>query len=167
MFAVRCLCSKETLAPPTSAIHQALLKKHLSYPADRRQPPSSSVPPMSITAADIKGAIRSFKPGSAGGRDCLRPQHLRDMIDDRVGGDACGIRQPGPWRWGARVGPSGFFGASFNKIDGGIRPIAVGLTLRRLVAKAANTRALLSCASVLAPAQLGVGVKGGTEGRRG
>ena len=44
---------------------------------------------MSITAADIKGAIRSFKPGSAGGRDGLRPQHLRDMIDDRVGGDLC------------------------------------------------------------------------------
>ena len=37
----------------------------------------------------------------------------------------------------------------------------MGLTLRRLVAKVANTRGLMSCASVLAPAQLGVGTKGG------
>ena len=45
----------------------------------------------------------------------------------------------------------------------GIRPIAVGLTLRRLVAKVANTRGLLTCASILAPTQLGVGTKGGAE----
>ena len=39
----------------------------------------------------------------------------------------------------------------------------MGLTLRRLVAKVANTRGLMSCASVLALAQLGVGTKGGAE----
>jgi hypothetical protein len=59
-----------------------------------------------------------------------------------------------------------FFGAtliSFNKKDGGIRPIAVGLTLRQLIAKMANRRALQTCSSLLAPRQLGVGVKGGAE----
>ena len=52
---------------------------------------------------------------------------------------------------------------SFKKKDGGIRPIAVGLTLRRLIAKVANRRALQTCSSLLAPRQLGVGVKGGAE----
>jgi hypothetical protein len=63
------------------------------------------------------------------------------------------------------VRPS-FFGASlhaFQKKDGGVRPIAVGLTLRRLVAKCANKIALSTCAAISVPRQLGVGAKGGAE----
>ena len=59
-----------------------------------------------------------------------------------------------------------FFGASlfaFSKKDGRVRPIAVGLTLRRLASKLANSKALDLCSSLLAPRQLGVGVKGGAE----
>ena len=33
-------------------------------------------------------AIRGFAPGSAGGRDGLRPQHLKDMMDG-PGGSLC------------------------------------------------------------------------------
>ena len=61
---------------------------------------------------------------------------------------------------------SSFFGATlyaFNKKGGGVRPIAVGLTLRRLVAKVACFKATESCVAMLAPRQLGVGVKGGAE----
>src|SRR5882757_3036669 len=46
---------------------------------------------------------------------------------------------------------------------GGLRPIAVGMTLRRLVAKVANTHAVQQRASFLSPRQLGVGVRGGCE----
>ena len=63
------------------------------------------------------------------------------------------------------VRPS-FFGATllpFAKKDEGLRPIAVGLTLRKLVAKAVATVTTASCISVLAPSQLGVGTKGGAE----
>ena len=59
-----------------------------------------------------------------------------------------------------------FFGGTlhaFNKSCGGIRPIAVGLTLRRLVAKAACAKAVVKCGPILAPRQMGVGVKGGAE----
>jgi len=59
-----------------------------------------------------------------------------------------------------------FFGArlfALSKPGGGLRPIAVGLTLRRLVAKVANRSAVGRCASFLGPRQLGVGVKGGCE----
>jgi len=92
------------------------------------------------------------------------------MTDDRVGGALSSaladfvnlvLRGSVP----DRVRPV-FFGASlfpFLKKDGGIRPIAVGLTLRRLVSKIANSCAQESCSNVLAPTQLGVGVKGGAE----
>ena len=59
-----------------------------------------------------------------------------------------------------------FFGAelfAFSKKDGGMRPIAVGLSLRRLVAKAACRIVSERCAAFLKPRQLGVGVKGGAE----
>ena len=51
-----------------------------------------------------------------------------------------------------------FFGVTlfpFRKKDGGVRPIAVGLTLRRLVARTANRLAQESCAAVLAPFEVG------------
>jgi len=50
-----------------------------------------------------------------------------------------------------------------TKKDGGIRPIAVGCTLRRLVAKTASKLVQEKMAAKLAPIQLGFGVKQGTE----
>jgi hypothetical protein len=37
--------------------------------------------PLLISGADIRAAIKGFRPGSAGGRDGLRPQHLKDLAD--------------------------------------------------------------------------------------
>jgi len=65
----------------------------------------------------------------------------------------------------AAVRPA-FFGGVLHalaKPDGGVRPIAVGLTLRRLVAKVVNRWALEKCRSFLSPRQLGAGAKGGAE----
>ena len=59
-----------------------------------------------------------------------------------------------------------FFGASLTaltKKEGGIRPIAVGCTLRQLVAKVAGFRVRDEMAVLLAPHQLGCGVRGGAE----
>jgi len=59
-----------------------------------------------------------------------------------------------------------FFGGvlhAFSKHDGGIRPFAVGMTLRRLVAKAANSHTIGRCSAFLQPKQLGAGTKGGAE----
>ena len=47
--------------------------------------------------------------------------------------------------------------------DGGLRPIAIGLTLRRLASKIVNRWATDRLSSKLAPRQLGVGVRGGAE----
>jgi len=52
---------------------------------------------------------------------------------------------------------------ALTKPDGGVRPIAVGGILRRLVSKVANRQAVACCTSLLQPRQLGVGAKGGCE----
>ena len=54
-----------------------------------------------------------------------------------------------------------FFGATLialNKMGGGVRPIAVGCTLRRFVAKCAGACMKEATGSLLAPHQLGFGV---------
>jgi len=61
-----------------------------------------------------------------------------------------------------------FFGVrlhALTKKDGGLRPIAVGMTLCRFVSKVANRSAMLSSIGTLVPKQLWVGTRGGYEGR--
>jgi len=166
---VRCLTSQESLAPFTDVTVNAMKAKHPVSPDDRRALPTPSGSSLVVTDEDIKAAIRSFAPGSAGGRDGLKPQHLKDMTDGPMGSlcvtlsDFCNMVLAGGIPHEVR--PS-FFGATllpFSKKDGGIRPIAVGLTLRRLVAKAANSAVISLCSPYLKPYQLGVGTKGGAE----
>ena len=59
-----------------------------------------------------------------------------------------------------------FFGAALTPLKkkcGGIRPIAVGCTWRRLTSKILLGRISEDLADYLQPHQLGVGVKGGSE----
>ena len=49
------------------------------------------------------------------------------------------------------------------KKDGGVRPIAVGYTLKRMTAKCANRHVIERRSKVLQPKQVGVGVAGGAE----
>ena len=59
-----------------------------------------------------------------------------------------------------------FFGGKFitlTKKTGGIRPITIGITWRRLTAKCAAAYACDKVKDILAPCQVGVGVKGGCE----
>ena len=63
------------------------------------------------------------------------------------------------------VRPS-LFGATLIALDkkgGGVRPIAVGCTLRRLAAKCAGNRVMQAMGALLAPHQLGYGVPLGAE----
>ena len=59
-----------------------------------------------------------------------------------------------------------FFGGSLialEKKSGGIRPIAIGYTLRRIAAKCANNYAITALNDKLLPLQLGLGTPGGCE----
>ena len=52
---------------------------------------------------------------------------------------------------------------ALKKLKGGVRPIAVGEVLQRLVAKCIAKQTQLESAELFSSKQLGVGVKGGTE----
>ena len=128
-------------------------------------PPDASNVPVPIAEEEVARAVRSFPNGSAGGPDGLRPQHLQGLISvsaERGGRELLGAltnftnlvlrgRTPKPVR-------SAFFGATLialQKKGGGLRPIAVGLTLRRLAAKCLGSRVLQPMSTLLAPLQLG------------
>jgi hypothetical protein len=178
--AIRLAASDDHLAPVNSTTLAALQAKHPS-----KSPTSSdwlhtdrvtdSVVNSSLTVQreNIMAAIRSFPNGSAGGLDGLRPQHLKEMTSSQCGHAGehlidtltvfTNIVLDG--RVPAVIKPF-FCGASLfalSKKDGGIRPIAVGCTLRRLVAKIAVNHVNAEAATILAPHQLGVGVKLATE----
>ena len=59
-----------------------------------------------------------------------------------------------------------FYGAgliALSKDDGGVRPIAIGLTIRRLAGKVAMSKMKDKCPALLHPNQLGVALPGGAE----
>ena len=118
-------------------------------------------------------AIRSFSWASAGGPDGLRPSHLKQMtgreasdgteklLDSLLNFTNLCLSGHVP----SQIQPE-FFGCrllAFGKPDGGVRPIAIGNTLRRMIAKIACSSVYVLAADILAPVQLGVGVRGGAE----
>ena len=157
---------------------RALSEKHPPRYEDSRVPQraalfSSSPSSLNFSKEEVFRAIRSFPRGSAGGPDGLRPQHLLDLTSasaERGGvvllsalasftshvanGNTPDCIQPY------------FFGASLiplSKKDGGVRPIAIGQTLRRVVAKCIGGRVIHSVGGDLAPLQRGCGVPRGCE----
>ena len=172
--AVRLACSRSTIADRSDATFEALVKKHPPAHHDTSIPPLGEEPSTTaVSEEEIINAIRSFPNGFAGGPDGLRPQHLKDMIrpttDD---GGAALVSALAQFVTLVLAGKTPlsicpfFFGASLTaltKKEGGIRPIAVGCTLRRLAAKVACFRVREEMADLLAPKQLGYGVSGGAE----
>jgi hypothetical protein len=171
--AVRLLTSEDGWATNCSETLTLLQSKHPSTPSDRRAPPPSD-PLLShapFTQDQVRGAILSFPPGSASGPDGLSPQHLKDMI--RAEGAIspllsaitswCNLIASGSCP--PEVKPF-FFGGkllALAKKDGGVRPIAVGGTWRRLTSKLVNTSVVQKLSGYLQPHQLGVGTSGGVE----
>ena len=172
--AVRLACSDDSLAPMDEATYQALLERHPSPHPNTVIPPiddAMSDHVISVDEREVTLGIRSFKRGSAGGPDGLRPQHLKDMISVE---ESSQVLLPALTAFvnhviEGRTPPSirpFFFGANLTalqKKDGGVRPIAVGCTLRRLIAKLAGRKVMEEMGELLLPRQLGYGVRGGAE----
>ena len=173
--AVRLACSEDAIAEPSSETLQALKAKHPLPPPDSDIPSLEHTSPLAFTVDTqvIMKVISSFPKGSSGGFDGLLPQHLKDLTSPSAGDGGASLLT-------ALVGlttlilegrtPTSicplFFGANLTaltKKSGGIRPIAVGCTLRRLASKCASLHALESIPQMLAPRQLGFGVVGGIE----
>jgi len=126
---------------------------------------------LSVSESDVRQAVLSFPAGSSGGPDGLRPQHLKDLVLCRESGsdflaeltlfvnsvlaDSC-PQDIAPYFFGGRI-------LALSKSSGGIRPIAVRLTLRRLACKCASSFGSKRLVLSFHPRQLGVGVAGGCE----
>ena len=145
--AIRLLSSKTTVAPFNAATAAALHEKHPIPPDHLKLPPAPdlSAPALEASTATIEKSIRSFKPGSEAGPDKLSPQHLKELIS-RQNGESGALLLDSLAAL-ANVMLAGIvpaviqtilYGANLlalHKPGGGIRPIAVGNVLRRLVAK--------------------------------
>ena len=123
--------------------------KHPQATGPPPQPPQVTSPQLTFTSAEVEKMVKKFRRGSAPGPSGLRPEHLRVCL------------QAAPWRRQralqsltslvncmtaggvpSQVAPY-LCGAHLHgalKKDGGIRPIAVGNLLRRLVGKCCATR---------------------------
>ena len=163
---------QEPPLPRDAATLAALQAKHPQSPlpdlAALGAPRPGAVPEFSAEA--VAKAVRSFKRASAPGPSGLRPDHLRESLStahaDEVAVHLAALchllaRGEAP----ATLAPH-LAGATLHalpKPQGGVRPIAIGEVLRRLVGK-------LLCGSVreaardqLWPLQVGVGVPSGSE----
>ena len=158
------------LCAPTQATADALQALHpVQSPPD---PATLAGLPVAheIVPDAVAKALRSFPAETAPGPSGLRVQHLREagalgcsdalyshlaaVLNLLVQGAAC------------PEAAATFAGASLlalPKPSGGVRPIAVGEVLRRLASKCMMALVREEARSFFWPAQLGVGVKAGTE----
>ena len=120
----------------------------------------------------VWSAITSFPPGSAGGPSGLRPTHLKEICR-KLGPGTPVVAAIGVF---VEVAVTTTFPASVREVlcassliplqkkDGGVRPIAVGDTLRRVIGKCLlGSEAVKTELACLRPRQCGVGVKNAAE----
>jgi len=164
--AIRIITSDERPASDSAETLQALRERHPSPPSDRTSPPDpGQLPAVQFPESVVAAATHSFPAGFSGGPDGIRPQHLRDLITNKETGLplVTALTALVNLLMNGNCPPSVtsvLFGGrpiALQKKSGGIRPIAIGYTWRRLAAKCANKHALTKLAGSLAPAQLGVG----------
>ena len=134
--------------------------------------PTTDTNPISFTQLDVYKAAQRFRKGSAPGPSGLRPEHLKIALqaapnrkDKALQALTRLVNKMAAGEVPATVAPylSGERLHAANKKDGGIRPIAVGNILRRLVSKCISYDLSDRAATLLSPHQLGVGVRGGCE----
>lgn len=173
--AVRILLSDSSLASSNSDTLKALQDKHPSPSRQLAIPPEPDLSSafLSVSVADVTNAIGSFYSGSASGLDGLRPQHLKELTSSSAGNNGTklleslcklcnfllrGMLNPQvcPYLYGATL-------CALEKKDGGIRPIAIGNTIRRLVAKLGCRSVREEMAMYLQPCQIGFGTPLGCE----
>ncbi|KAI5635791.1 reverse transcriptase (RNA-dependent DNA polymerase) domain-containing protein [Phthorimaea operculella] len=137
--------------------------RQLVYPVAQDQ----SFSACQVKAEDVAQALGSFYNGSAAGLDGIRPVHLRELTSASAGDNGerllgcltnlCNFLLSG--RLNKEV-CSFMYGASLcalSKKDGGLRPITVGSTFRRLTAKLGCRTVKDEMAAYFQPHQLGFG----------
>src|SRR5207237_10765012 len=79
--AIRLACSDDSIAPNDIETFNALLEKHPAHPHELVEPETPATTTPSLLDVEVRAAILSFPPGSAGGLDGLRPQILKELLD--------------------------------------------------------------------------------------
>jgi len=166
--ASRIVVNDGKIVQPDQTTYEALLVKH---PAGASPPAANgeSPQPFMLTLDQLTTALTRTPAGPDG----LRPIALKQLTGPRAGParqplllallNFCNLALAGS------VPPAIqylFFGANliaFRKKDGGLRPIAIGLALRRLVSKAACAATQQLAAELFCPIQLGLGIRSGAE----
>lgn len=171
-------CSALTNEPPAEVTREVVNEMRSKHPTARAEDRvrMSTLRHVSSAAAGqvdedlVKKAIKDFPRGSSGGPSGLKPQHLKDALvagwADEVARQATSLtnllaRGQAPlavqqWLCGASL-------AALPKKTGGLRPVAVGDTWRRLTAKCLMSVYGNDLREFLEPIQVGVGTKGGCE----
>ena len=173
--AVRLLASSSEISSENDETLTALQRKHPPAPGDLSLPaaPGDDCLPHVASEEDIRKALSSFRKGSAGGPDGLRPCHLQSLVSRKA--SEAGARLLTTLTSFVNLILKGdvpefartvFYGATLSalgKKDGGVRPIAVGNTLRRLAVKVGSRPMVANLGESLRPIQLGVSTRGGCE----
>lgn len=174
--AVKLLSSSESFAPTNVNTLQQLQSKHPQPSRILHMPPPPLISDdcLQVTQYLVKKAISSFANGSGSGPDGFRPQFFKDIISLSAGNagtealkaitDLSNFMLRGlvnkvvcKYLYGGTL-------CAFNKEIGGIRPIAIGLSIRRLVSKLACKHAEEAIGTYFGNKQLGFNVKQGCEG---
>ena len=160
------------MASDTRATREAMKAKHPPARGEPQPAPTTDYPQISFSQEEVEKAARKFRRGSAPGPSGMRPEHLTVILQSAPGRRNSAVQEltrlvtvmaggavpqnVAPYLCGARLHAAA-------KKSGGIRPIAVGNLLRRLVGKCAATKLQDRAAAHFSPHQLGVGVRGGCE----
>ena len=159
------------MKPSTDSLHKLQKKHPVGSGGLTDLPATNPAQVLSVSKEEIRRAVQSFPASSSGGPDGMRPQHLKDLAFCRESGTdflsaltiftntvLAGLCPP-------EVN-SFFFGGrliALRKKTGGVRPIAIGITLGRLTSKCVNAGGTTRMASTLGLRQLGVGIPEGCE----
>ena len=157
------------MATPSSANLKVMKEKPPPATGPPIITPTTDIPQLTFGQAEVEKAVRKFRRGSAPGPSGLRPEHLKVTLQAAPGRRERALetltrlvtviagggvpKEVAPYLTGA------ILHAALKK-DGGLRPIAVGNLLRRLVGKCCASRLQERAAAILAPHQMGVGVRG-------
>ena len=167
------LLDESPLLPRTPEVIAALQQLHPPGPPVVPPAASPEVAPAAFTSAQLIKALKSFPRFSAPGPSGLRPAHLLEAIT--CGSAACEQAATDILLDFCQFAANGSLPAPiatllcasrllpFSKKAGGIRPIAVGEVLRRLIGKLLLMNHQPEVVDHLKPAQLGVGVSGAPE----
>ena len=173
--AISIASSADEMEPPNIRSLEVLKTKHPEAPNDRRpfSTPSDDNDPLQMSIELARDDINSFAPGSAGGPSGLQPQHLKDCIS-RAASEAGNKALTAITSLvniiltdlvSSEIAPVLFSANLFalKKKDGGVRPISVGETLRRLSAKSASKMVYHNLTKYFSPLQMRAGTPNGAK----